>query len=67
VDLNWAAFPEELTMIDLVNAGDALGEDRLARAVVPHERGDLSSRQIEVDVVQRLDRTKVLLDAAELE
>jgi hypothetical protein len=54
-------------MIDLVDAGDALGEDRLARAVVPDERGDLSGREVEVDVIQRLDRAKVLLYSAELE
>src|SRR5438034_8690388 len=31
------------------------------------QRGSLPGRQVEVDVVQRLDRTEVLLDAAQLE
>src|SRR5207244_2342367 len=67
VDLDRPAFPQELAVVDLVDPGDALRQDRLAGPVVPHQRGRLSGRQVEVDVIEGLDRTEVLLDAPQRE
>ena len=67
VDLDRPAFPQELAVVDLVDPGDALRQDRLAGPVVPHQRGSLSGRQVEVDVIEGLDRTEVLLDAPQRE
>ena len=51
-------------MVGLVDAGDAAGEHRLAGAVVAAQRGDLAGGEIEVDLIQRLHRTEVLVQAA---
>src|SRR5438552_15983028 len=65
--MNRMAFKEELTLVDLVDPGDALGEHRFAGAVVPTECCDLPCIEVQVDVGQRLHRPEMLVDAACLE
>src|SRR2546421_12814022 len=67
VDVDRPALPEDLAVVDLVDAGDTFGQDRLAGAVVPAQGGHLPVRDVEVDVVQRLDRAEVLVQASDLE
>ena len=43
-DPDGLALPEDLAAVGLVDARDALDEDRLAGAVVAHERGHLTGR-----------------------
>ena len=56
------ALPQELAVVGLVDAGDALGQHGLAGAVVAAQRGDLAGREVEVDVVQGLDGPEVLVE-----
>src|SRR5580692_11203545 len=57
--------PVDLAAVWDVDAGDGLDEDRLPRAVVAREGGDLSSRHIQVDVAVGLYGPEVLGDTAE--
>src|SRR5206468_368463 len=57
----------DLAAVDRVDAGDALDERRLARAVVADERGDLARVDGEVDVVQHVDGSEALVDARHLQ
>ena len=50
--------------VDRVDARHALDQRRLARAVVAHERGDLTGPHREVDPVQHLHRAEVLVHPA---
>src|ERR1700694_4826107 len=61
--MNLAALPEELTVVDLVDAADAFGEDRLTGAVIAAQGGDLSSIEVQVHLGQGLHRAKMLVDA----
>jgi hypothetical protein len=61
------ALPEDLTVVRLIDAGDAFGEDRLAGAVVSRKGGDLARGKVEVDCVQGLHGAEVLLEASHLE
>ena len=63
MDLNGLALPEKLAVVDLIDPGYALREDRLAGPVIPTECRDLAGGQIQIDTGQRLHRAKVLLDA----
>jgi hypothetical protein len=67
MDGNRVAFPVELAMIDRVDAGDALRQDRLPRTVVPGESGDLSRVEVQVHVGESLHGAEVLVDAAHFE
>jgi hypothetical protein len=49
----------------LVDAGEDVDEGRLARAVVSHERDDLSGMDVELDVGKRRHRAEALGDSAE--
>ena len=60
-------LPDDLTMVDLIDPGDALGENGFAGAIVPTERGHLAGIKVQVHVGQCLHRAKVLADAAGLE
>src|SRR5437660_5729796 len=59
-DVDRFAVPEDLPVVGLVDAVDALGQHGLARAVVADEAGHLARRQVEVDRGQRLHRAEVL-------
>ena len=61
------ALEEDLPVVDLVHPGDAPGEHRLAGTVVPAQSGHLTRRQIQVHLVQRLHRPKVLVNAPQLQ
>src|SRR5215472_1906009 len=63
-DLDGMTLPVQLPVVGLVDARDALGEDRLAGAVVPAETRHLARRQVQVDGGQRLHRAEVLVQAA---
>jgi hypothetical protein len=54
-------FPEDLALVRLVYPGDAFGEHGLARPVVPAQGSDLPGGKLEVDVVQRLHRSEMLV------
>jgi len=61
VDVDLMTLPEVLALVGVVDPGDAFGEHRLAGAVVTAERGHLTGRKLEVDVVQRLDGAEMLV------
>jgi hypothetical protein len=61
------ALPEDLTVVRLIDAGDAFGEDRLAGAVVSSKGGHLAGRQVQVDCVQGLHGAEVLLEPSHLQ
>ena len=63
VDRDRLALEEDLARVDRVDPGDALDERRLAGAVVADERHDLARRDVEVDLVERLDGAEALRDA----
>ena len=67
VDLHRAALEQDLAVVDRVDAGDALDQGRLARAVVPDEGHHLAGGDVEVDLVQGLDRAEALRDPAQLQ
>src|SRR5438445_5300959 len=67
VDVDGMALPGDLAVVYLVDARDALGEHRLAGAVVPAQGGHLAGRDVQVDVVQRLDRTEMLVQLPNLQ
>src|SRR5439155_26418743 len=67
VDLNGAPVEEDLAAVRAVDAGHALDQGRLARAVVADECHDLSVAHLEVDIGERLHRPERLRDTAELE
>src|SRR5256885_1000186 len=67
VDVDRMALPGDLAVVYLVDARDALGEHRLTGAVVSAQCGHLPGRDVEVDVVQGLDRTEVLVQLPNLE
>src|SRR5690606_14022805 len=50
-----------------LDAGEALDEGRLARAVVADERGDLAGEGLEVDALEHVDRAEALDDVGELD
>ena len=62
VDVDRRALEEDLAAVDRVDAGDALDQRRLAGAVVADERHDLAGGDVEVHLVQRLDRAEGLGD-----
>src|SRR5712692_2063416 len=65
-DVDRLALPEDLTVVGRVHTGDALGENRFAGSVVSAKGGHLSGRQVEVDCIERLHGTEVLLEASHL-
>ncbi len=66
-DVDGLALPEDLTVVHLIDAGDAFGEDRLAGAVVSSKGGHLARRKVQIDCVQGLHGAEVLLEASHLE
>ena len=60
LDANFAAGRQEV-------AGDHLHEGRLAGAVVAHQAERFAVLELEVDVIQGVDRPEVLGDSLELE
>jgi len=60
------ADPEDLPGVGGVDPRDALDEHRLACAVVAHERGDLSGRDLEIDVHERVHGAEALADVAQV-
>ena len=66
-DVHRTTLEEDLPVVGLVHTGDAAGQHRLAGTVVPAEPGDLAGGQIQVHLVQRLDRAEVLVDAPQLQ
>jgi hypothetical protein len=54
-------------MIDLIDPGDAFGEDRFAGPVVSSQRGYLPGVEVQVDLRERLHGTKVLVDPSSFE
>jgi hypothetical protein len=67
VHLHHFPVEDDLALVDRMDAGDALDQRRLARAVVAHQRHDLARRHVEVDLVEGLHGTEALGDAAQLE
>jgi hypothetical protein len=67
VDVHGLAGEADLARVDGMDARDALDQRRLARAVVAHEGHDLARRDVEVDLVERLNRTEGLRDPLQLE
>ena len=67
MDVDRLAFPEDLAVVRLVDTRDALGEDGFAGAVVAAQGRDLAGGEVEVDAIQRLHGSEVLVDAADLE
>ena len=61
------SFPEDLSVVGLVDPGDALCEHGLPGAVVAAQRGHLAIRKVEVDVVERLHGSEVLVELPYLE
>ena len=59
-DADGLAFPDDLSGVGLVDAGHAFDQHDLAGAVIAHKGGHLSSRNVEIDAVQRPDRPEVL-------
>ena len=59
-DVHGLAGPADLASVGFPDSRDALDEHRLAGAVVTHQRGDLTGRDVEVDVDQRLHGPKFL-------
>ena len=61
----WTGWPSQKIspVVRLIHAGDALGQDRLAGAVVSAEGGDLAGRKVEIDSEKGLDGTEVLADS----
>ena len=66
-DVHRTTLEEDLPVVGLVHTGDAAGQHRLAGTVVPAQPGDLAGGQIQVHLVQRLDRAEVLVDAPQLQ
>src|SRR5207245_4755058 len=66
-DMNRGPLPEELPVVDLVDACDAFGQDRLTGAVISAEGGDLSGIEVQVHLGQSLNRAEMLVDAPGLE
>ena len=58
VDGDRLALEQDLAGVDRVDADDALDERGLAGAVVADERGHLARVDVEVDVVQDVDRRR---------
>ena len=67
VDVDRLAVPEDLAVVGLVDTRYALCEYGFAGAVVAAQRRDLAGGEVEVDAVQRLHGSEVLVDAADLE
>ncbi len=65
--MNRVPFPEELPVIDLVDTGDALRQDRFPGPVIAAEGGDLPGIEVQVDLGEGLYRAKMLVDAAGFE
>ena len=61
------ALPEDLALAGLPQSGNGLDRHRLAGAVVARERGDLSGRHLEVDLVEGLDGAEHLAHAPQLQ
>ena len=61
-DRHSLAFEVDLALVERVDPGDALDQRGLAGAVVPDEGHDLSGRDLEVDLVERLHRAELLRD-----
>src|SRR5690242_1466012 len=66
-DVRLLAFPDELAMVDLIDARDAFGKHGFARPVIANERRHLSGRKVQVDVIQGLDWTAVLVQPPHLQ
>ena len=62
VQVHRLALPHQVAGGRLVDAGDALDQRALARAVVPDQGGDLPGRDVQVDAGQRLHRAEALAD-----
>jgi hypothetical protein len=67
VDVHQLPVEEDLARVDGMDPGDALDERRLARAVVADQGHDLARRDVEVDLVESLDRAEGLRDPAKLQ
>ena len=67
VDVDRLALEEDLALVERVDPDDALDQRRLAGAVVADEGHDLAPAHLEVDAVERLDRSEGLRDAPALE
>src|SRR2546430_9254530 len=67
VDVDGPALPEDLAVVDRVDAGDALGQHRLTGDVFAAHSGHLPGRNVEVDVVQRLDWAEMLVQPSRLQ
>ena len=67
VDRDRPRLEQDLAGVGRVDAGDALDERRLARAVVADEGHHLAGAHLEVDVGQRLDGAEALRQPADLE
>ena len=65
VQVDLVALPEDLAGARLPDPRDGLDQGRLARPVVPDQRGDLAGRDVEADVSERLHRAEVLPDATQ--
>src|SRR5437879_13786842 len=65
--MDWISFPEDLSVVGLVDPGDALCEHGLPGAVVAAQRGHLAIRKVEVDVVERLHGSEMLVELPYLE
>ena len=61
------AVEDDLALVDRVDPGDALDQRRLPGAVVADERHHLAGGDVEVDLVERLNRAEALGDSAQLE
>ena len=55
---------EDLTGVDLVDAGQALHQSRFSGAVVPDQGSYLPRVHAEVDVMQHMHRAEALVDVA---
>ena len=67
VERDRLALEEDGAAVDAVDAGDALHERRLTGAVVADQRGDLARIDVEVDVVEDVDRAETLVELTDLE
>src|SRR5439155_23098105 len=64
-DVHELAVPPHLALVRRVDPGDALDQNGLTGAVIAGQGGHLPGRDVEVDVGEGPNRTKVLADATE--
>ena len=67
VDIDMAALESDLALVEGVDPDDALDQGRLSGPVVADESHDLTAADLEVDLVERLNRAERLRDAPRLE